>query len=266
MKTIKSIISSDIKHNERICCPRALASVRELATFVQKLDEIYHVDSNDRENSFMCLDLDKPLVSHMYDDNIFFFLNGYDSDIYHVPKYQKVPQTELEGVILFDTRELSPIGVVQNPYRDQQVPIEIKQHHLNQLVSLRQKAIAEITEHLPKRAKKSDNLEFKDYDVVLQAQGFMPDTRLKRSYRNVKVQDNVKGKTGTFQLEYYRLGSNFAPHFTTFFRGSQFQEYMNEDEPAYQFWKKWGIFHLTGMTQDEYNEMLEDVVILDRHY
>lgn len=67
-----------------------------------------------------------------------------------------------------------------------------------------------------------------------------------------------------FEVEYYRLGSNLAFHFSTTYKGWQNQKEMPHDHPCYAFWKKWDIFHLTTLTINEWQEMYEDIQAIEK--
>ena len=81
-----------------------------------------------------------------------------------------------------------------------------------------------------------------------------------------------------FNVSYYTLGDNQNPYFSTsayefvrnkrdFCRAGQAQEILlNEFPEAYSFYKKWDIFHLKQLTQEQYNEMRKDLRILEQKY
>ena len=81
-----------------------------------------------------------------------------------------------------------------------------------------------------------------------------------------------------FEVSYYTLGGNQNPHFATsayeFVRNKrdfctigQAQETLLKEFPeAYNFYKKWDVFHLKQLTQEQYNEMRKDLRILEQKY
>ena len=81
-----------------------------------------------------------------------------------------------------------------------------------------------------------------------------------------------------FKVSYYTLGNNQSPYFSTsacefvrnkrnFCRAGQAQEILLQGYPeAYNFYKKWDIFHLKQLTQEQYNEMRKDLCILEQKY
>ena len=81
-----------------------------------------------------------------------------------------------------------------------------------------------------------------------------------------------------FEVSYYTLGDNQNPYFATsacefirskrdFCRIGQCQENLLKEFPeAYSFYKKWDVFHLKQLTQEQYNEMRKDLRILEQKY
>ena len=81
-----------------------------------------------------------------------------------------------------------------------------------------------------------------------------------------------------FNVSYYTLGDNQNPYFSTsaceFIRSKrdfsmvgQCQENLLKEFPeAYSFYKKWDVFHLKQLTQEQYNEMRKDLRILEQKY
>lgn len=81
-----------------------------------------------------------------------------------------------------------------------------------------------------------------------------------------------------FEVSYYTLGSNRNPYFATsacafirskrdFERCGQAQEDLLKRFPtAYNFYKKWDVFHLKQLTQEQYSEMRKDLCVLEQKY
>ena len=81
-----------------------------------------------------------------------------------------------------------------------------------------------------------------------------------------------------FNVSYYTLGGNQSPYFATsacefvrnkrdFCRVGQCQENLLKEFPeAYSFYKKWDVFHLKQLTQEQYGEMRKDLCILEQKY
>ena len=81
-----------------------------------------------------------------------------------------------------------------------------------------------------------------------------------------------------FKVSYYTLGDNQNPYFTTsayefvrnkrdFARVGQCQEDLLKGfRTAYNFYKKWDVFHLKQLTQEQYSEMRNDLCVLEQKY
>ena len=79
-------------------------------------------------------------------------------------------------------------------------------------------------------------------------------------------------RTTVFEIEYYTLGSNSHPYFTTsasvfnrpktdFSSCGQCQKDVLTGH-AYRFYKKWNAYHLKDLTESEYEEMTKDMQLL----
>lgn len=85
-------------------------------------------------------------------------------------------------------------------------------------------------------------------------------------------------RTITFEVEYYTLGSNSSPYFSTsanvFNRpktdynqcGQCQEDVLPRGSKAYQFYKKWDDKHLLDLTESEYEEMVSDLEALKNKY
>ena len=81
-----------------------------------------------------------------------------------------------------------------------------------------------------------------------------------------------------FEVNYYTLGSNEKPYFSTsanefcrnkkdFYRCGQAQDdLLPKNSVAMQFYKKWDNKHCQDLTIDEYNEMVKDLEQLKARY
>jgi hypothetical protein len=82
----------------------------------------------------------------------------------------------------------------------------------------------------------------------------------------------------TFEVEYYTLGSNSKPYFTTssneFIRskrdysrcGQCQRDILPKGGLARKFYEKWDKFHLEDLTDSQYNELIEDIEELKSKY
>lgn len=81
-----------------------------------------------------------------------------------------------------------------------------------------------------------------------------------------------------FEVDYYTLGLNSSPYFTTsvceFIRskrdfkscGQGQERLLKTFDTAYNFYKKWDVKHLGDLSEDEYNELLTDIERLKEKY
>ena len=81
-----------------------------------------------------------------------------------------------------------------------------------------------------------------------------------------------------FNVNYYTLGNNSCPHFSTsadefnhpktdYCRGGQAQEDLTKGfYVARRFWKKWDKKHLQDLTESEYEELMQDIETLKEKY
>lgn len=79
-----------------------------------------------------------------------------------------------------------------------------------------------------------------------------------------------------FEVDYYTLGDNRHPYFTTSAkhfvrskrgvdRAGQCQEHVLSGR-AKAFWKKWDELHLKDLTDEEYNNLRDDLEVLKQSY
>jgi len=85
-------------------------------------------------------------------------------------------------------------------------------------------------------------------------------------------------KTEIFEVNYYTLGNNLHPYFSTtsaiFERGKrdycrcgQCQKFvLPKYDDAYYFYKKWDYMHTKDLTEKQYTEMVNDMEILFEKY
>lgn len=81
-----------------------------------------------------------------------------------------------------------------------------------------------------------------------------------------------------FEVQYYLLGDNDAPHFSTsasefnrpksdFSRCGQAQpDLLKGHTAAMQFFTKWDKLHIQDLSQTQYNEMAKDIEVLKSKY
>lgn len=254
-------MKEQIINDQRLITMGDIPTVVKLKEFIDTLDAKYGVDSSDTENTFGLIDLDKALISYLYESNIYFLLFGYSSDIDHLPKYQKVPIVE-EAIAISKKGDIAYLG---NPFRHQQMGtnISVNKSDVKKLIDLRQLAYDDIkANHPTKPDYPSETLTAKEYDELLESQGFASNTsKFEIEFRIPKYKK--------FNVCFERLGSNKSPHFTTTYAGWQNQYELAEipeGELAYDFYRKWDPFHTIEMTQLEFDEMLLDLYELMDEY
>lgn len=81
-----------------------------------------------------------------------------------------------------------------------------------------------------------------------------------------------------FNVDFYTLGNNSCPHFSTsanefnqpktdYCRAGQAQEDLTKGFlAARRFWRKWDKKHLQDLTENEYEELMEDIEVLKEKY
>lgn len=254
-------MKEQIVNNQRLITMGDIPTVVKLKEFIDMLDAKYGVDSSDTENTFGIIDLDKALISYLYESNIYFLLLGYSSDIDHLPKYQKVPVVE-EAIAISKNGD---IGYLKNPFRHQQMgtSITIDESDVEKLIELRQLAYDDIKSNYPtKPFYPSETLTSKEYDGLLKSQGFV--SNASKFEIEFRIPRHKK-----FVVSFGRLGSNKSPHFSTTYADWQNQYELAEipeGKLAYDFYKKWDPFHTIEMTQLEFDEMLLDLYELMDEY
>lgn len=259
------------KANKRLVFLRDIPEAITLSDFIKELDTKYSVDSTDPDNTFGRINLDNPIIKHGVANTLYLAsISIYRPDEIMLPKHKAIPKADSMIAI-------SPTGEVALLQRADHLnakkePITIEESDVAKLQELRlafKEAIfrnAPLTPDLPdfnvlNNDPKTENLEtwkLKNlYDDILLEQGFAPHKGY--HFKETIMVPNLKGTPQPFVIEYYRLGTNRYPHFSTTYDGSQRQQYMHGYHPASAFYKKWNHFHLHELTLEEYKELMEDI-------
>lgn len=259
------------KANKRLVFLRDIPEAIALSDFIKELDTKYSVDSTDPDNTFGRINLDNPIIKHGVANTLYLAsISIYRPDEIMLPKHKAIPKADSMIAI-------SPTGEVALLQRADHLnakkePITIEESDVAKLQELRlafKEAIfrnAPLTPDLPdfnvlNNDPKTENLEtwkLKNlYDDILLEQGFAPHKGY--HFKETIMVPNLKGTPQPFVIEYYRLGTNRCPHFSTTYDGSQRQQYMHGYHPASAFYKKWNHFHLHELTLEEYKELMEDI-------
>lgn len=256
------------KANERLVYLRDIPEAITLSDFIKDLDAKYEVNSTDPDNTFGRIHLDSPIVKYGVANTLYFAgISTYRTDEITLPKYKAIPQADSMIAI-------SPTGEVALLQRADHVnakkePITIEESDVTKLQELRLAFKEAVLRNAPRKPDFSsldndpdtNNLakwELKNrYDDILLEQGFAPHRDY--HFKETIMVPNLKGTPQPFVIEYYRLSTNYCPHFSTTYDGSQRQEYMHGYHPATAFYHKWNQFHLHELTLEEYQELMEDI-------
>ena len=259
------------KANKRLVFLRDIPEAVTLSDFIKDLDAKYKVDSTDPDNTFGRINLDNPIIKHGVPNTLYFAgISTYRSDEIKLPKYKAIPHSD--SIIA-----ISETGEITLLFRKDHVeakiePISVDESDIKKLQELRlafTEAIfhnAPLTPDLPDfnvlnndpKTKNLEKWELKNlYDDILLEQGFAPHRDY--HFKETIMVPNLKGTPQPFVIEYYRLGTNRCPHFSTTYDGSQRQKYMHSYHPATAFYHKWDHFHLHELTLEEYKELMEDI-------
>lgn len=256
------------KANERLVYLRDLPEAITLNNFIKDLDTKYGVDSTDPDNTFGCIHLDNPIVKHGVPNTLYFAgISTYRSDEIKLPKYKAIPHSD-SIITISQTGEINLLS--RKDHLEAKIqPITVNNEDVTKLQELRLAFTEAILRNVPRKPDFSsldnnpntNNLakwELKNkYDDILLEQGFAPHRDY--HFKETIMVPNLKGTPQPFVIEYYRLGTNRCPHFSTTYDGSQRQEYMHGYHPATVFYHKWDNFHLHELTLDEYKELMEDI-------
>lgn len=252
-----------IQANERFVYLRDLPSAVALHDFIRQLDHQYGVDSNDGDNTFGKVDLDKPIVQHGVSNTLYFAgISTYRPDNMRLPTHQAIPESH--AAIVIDAHGNVQLVERESRVNARKVPITIDPVHIDQLKQLRSAFKREVEANAPKMPVRNDEATDTEKDQALLRQQFAPHKGY--TFKEVFKVPDQNGKERAFEVEYYRLGSNYDPHFSTTYGGWQRQEDMDHESLAYRFYRKWDTLHLSVMTLDEYAEMRNDLDQLKQYY
>lgn len=256
-----------IKSNKRITYLRDLESARNLKAYIDTLDEKYNVDSTDPDNTFGRVNLDNPIIKSGVSNTLYFAgISSYTNDP-KLPKHEAIPHDAPHIIIDGDGN----VGMAHSyaHLSAERKPITIDNRDIEELLRLRQEFKVEVEQNAPAHPDMSKEVlgegfdeltkpqQSKRYDEILKQQGYATDQSNHITFSTMVPDQD--GNENEFEVEYYRLGNNKLPHFTTNYNGWQNQEDMSHTHPAYKFYKKWNIFHLNVLTREEWFEMVKDL-------
>jgi hypothetical protein len=273
-------MNPQIQSNQRLTYLNTLASARELHQFIQYLDQKYGVDSTDPDNTFGRIFLNRPIVQYGVANTLYLArIDTYKPDNVDLPKHRAIPHAN--SVVGINKTGNVGIAKSQEHIKAQRVPITVEKSDIEKLVQLRNNFKAEVKANAPLEPVFSNELlekynTFKDtddkpisfydlsqalknriYDKILADSGFA--TGAKHSFHVTMCVPNFEGEFKKFNVDFYRLHTNAAPHFATSYQDWQKQDEMDKNHPAYTFYKKWDVFHTYNMTIEEWLEMKGDL-------
>ena len=256
------------KANQRLVFLRDIPEAVTLSNFIKDLDTKYEVDSTDPDNTFGRIILDKPIVRYGVANTLYFAgISTYRPDEIMLPKHKAIPHAN-SIIAISKTGEVALLS--RRAHLEAKIePITVDDEDVAKLQELRLAFKEAILRNAPLKPDFSsldndpetnnlDKWELKNtYDDILLEQGFAPHRDY--HFKETIIVPNLKGTPQPFVIEYYRLGTNRCPHFSTTYDGSQRQKYMHGYHPASSFYHKWDNFHLRELTLEEYKELMEDI-------
>ena len=259
------------KANQRLVFLRDIPEAVTLSNFIKDLDAKYEVDSTDPDNTFGRIHLDRPIIRYGVANTLYFAgISTYRPDEIMLPKHKAIPHAD-SVIAITPTGEVTLLS--RKDHLEAKIePITVDETDVTKLQELRtafKEAVfrnSPCTPDLPDFSSLDDNTDIENltkwelqnlYDDILLEQGFAPHKDY--HFKETIMVPNLKGTPQPFVIEYYRLGTNRCPHFSTTYDGSQRQEYIHGYHPASSFYHKWDHFHLHELTLEEYKELMEDI-------
>ena len=266
-----------IQANERLIKVNEFTEAHELHDFITQLDKKYGVDSSDPDNTFGKVPLNDYIIQYGVSNLCYFAKTDveYWTKKIQLPTHKAIPKAN--HCIGIDKKGNVQLLVNAENVVAERIPIEIEYEDIEYLTKLREtykSALEQVKIKNPDFSTIRDhyfdhqdgriyydsmNQRRKDQvaDAILEKQGFASD---RNQHLNVTIPvKDVNGEVYDFVIQYYRLSTNKCPYFSTTYDGWQSQERMSHDTLAYQFYKKWNIFHTYNMTIDEWSEMVNDL-------
>ena len=252
----------ELKANKRVVCLKDLPAAVELHDYLEKLKEKYGV-------SFGKVNLNSAIISYLYVDNVI-FLAGISQHIIPriFPSYTRLPNGKNEDD--FKKEDIEKLTSLQKAFEKsimENKPLQVdfsEDEIVDALKAVRPNPNGEETNL---SYFNSCNLATKSevYDYIMHKQGFAnhKENSFWVTLKNVpandeKLQDDPEF-LDSFVVQYERLSTNKQPHLSMFYDGCQGQERMDKNHPAYEFYKKWNVFGMPGLTIEEWNELKADV-------
>ena len=251
----------ELKANARVTYLKDLPAAVELHDYLETLKEKYGV-------SFGKVNLNSAIISYLFIDNVI-FLAGISQRIipYIFPSYTRMPEGKNEDD--FKKEDIEKLTILQKAFEK-----SILENKPLQADFSEDKIVEALKKVWPNPNGETDlsyfnscNLATKSevYDYIIHKQGFAnhKENSFWVTLNNVpandkKLQDDPEF-LDSFVVQYERLSTNKQPHLSMFYDGCQGQERMDKKHPAYEFYKKWNVFGIPGLTIEEWNELMSDI-------
>lgn len=251
-----------LKANKRVKYLKNLPAAVELHDYLEKLKEKYGV-------SFGKVNLNSAIISYLYVDNVI-FLAGISQHIIPriFPSYTRLPNGKNEDD--FKKEDIEKLTSLQKAFEK-----SIMENKPLQVDFSEDEIVEALKKVRPNPNEEETNLSYFNscnraiksevYDYITHKQGFAnhKENSFLVKLKNVpandeKLQDDPEF-LDSFVVRYERLSTNKQPHLSMFYDGCQGQERMNKNHPAYEFYKKWNVFGMPGLTIEEWNELMSDI-------
>ena len=251
----------ELKANKRVVYLKNLPAAVELHNYLETLKEKYGV-------SFGKVNLDSAIISYLFVDNVI-FLAGINQRIIPgiFPSYTRLPDGKNEDD--FEKEDIEKLTSLQKVFEKsimENKPFQIdfsEDEILDALRVVRPNPNGETDLSYFNTCNHFTKSEV--YDHIMEKYEF---ANHKKYAFWVKL-DNVPANDkklkddpeflDSFVVEYERLSTNKQPHLSIFYDGCQGQERMDKKHPAYEFYKKWNVFGMPGLTIEEWNELTSDI-------
>lgn len=251
----------ELKANKRVKYLKNLPAAVELHDYLETLKEKYGV-------SFGKVNLDSAIISYLFVDNVI-FLAGINQRIIPgiFPSYTRLPDGKTEND--FEKEDLKKLTSLQKEFEK-----SILENKPFQIDFSEDEIIKVLKEVRPNPNGDTDLSYFNScnrytksevYDLIMKKHNFANHkehafwVKLKNVPANDEKLQNDPEFLDSFIVEYERLSTNKQPHLSMYYDGCQGQERMDKNHPAYEFYKKWNVFDMPGLTIEEWNELTSDI-------
>lgn len=251
----------ELKANKRVKHLRDLPAAVKLHDYLETLNKKYGV-------SFGKVNLDSVIISYLFVDNVIFLAGISQRIIPRIfPSYTRLPDGKTEDD--FEKEDLEKLTSLQKAFEK-----SILENKPYQIDFSEEEIVEALKEVRPNPNGDTDPSYFNScnrftksevYDLIMKKHNFAnhKEHAFWVKLENVPANDkNLKDNPeflDSFVIQYERLFPNRNPHLSMFYDGCQGQEMMDKKHPAYEFYKKWNVFGMPGLTIEEWNELQSDI-------